>query len=248
MLIISVIPSFRGKNNYGSAPCACDDKSIPIHPIRRLLETGRRGRQGRQGGGGLDPPRRDGRDVRAEHNLRTPRREGGQGVFGEVLRRPSDDPGPDQIRGRLRGRRMRRDHGSLRGRGGHRGRHREDQSQGAQGRRIGQSRDAGREDRPVPPDGGHRTRDDCPPRVRRAVVHIRLRPEDRLCQGVGREEQSVLGGVRGRRRQRRDRQGMRGGRCDGARGRLVPVQEGRHGADDIVVAGPRTQCGVPRWE
>ncbi len=248
MKIMFVIPHARGKNNYGSGQCACDDKSIPIHPIRRLLEARRRGRQGRRGRGRLDPSGCDGRDVRPQHNVRTPGREGGQGIFREIFRRPPDDRGPDQVRGCLRGRRVRRDHGALRGRRGHHGSDREDQGQGIEGRDIRQSGDPRGEDRPVPPAGGYRPGDDRPSRIRGAVLHLRLRSEDNVRVRVGEDAQSGTGDISGRRRQRRDSQDLCGGRRDGARGRFVPVQEGRHGADDIGMARPRTRRGVPRWE
>lgn len=157
-----------------------DDKSIPFDPIGRLLQTRRGDRQDRQGRRGLDPPRCYGRDVRPQHNVRTSCDQGRQRILGQILRCPPDDRRPRQIHRCLRRRGVRRDHRPLRSRGGHPCRGAEDKEKRPEGRDLSQPRDPRREARALPRSGRSRSHHDRPPRIRRTVLHLRLRPQDLL--------------------------------------------------------------------
>ena len=221
------------------------DSRIPVHPLRRLLQTRRRGRPCGPLGRGLGPSGRHGRDVRPEHHLRTASHQGRQALLRQALRRPPHDTGPGEVHRRLRRRGMRFDHRPRGGRRGHKGRRQAHLRPWAGRGDIHQPRDPLREDRAVPPRCGHRPRHDRPSRVRGPVVHRGLRSQDLHGQAVGRGPQPRAARLRGRRHQRRHRAHLRRGGRGRARGRILPLQEGGHGAHHRGVARHE---GEARWE
>ena len=225
-----------------------DDKSIPFDPIGRLLQTRRGDRQDRQGRRGLDPPRCYGREVRSQHNVRTSCDQSRQRILGQILRCAPHDRRPRQIRRRLRRRGVRRHHRPLRSRRGHPCRGAENKGKRPEGRDLRQPRDPRREARAVPRSSRPRSHHDRPPRIRRTVLHLRLRPQDLLRLGMGGSSRKRTRNLRRRRHQRRHRPHLRRSRRQRPRGRLLPLQEDRHGPDHRRMAEARTQQGVPRWE
>ena len=167
----------RRTTRFGGSDAASAHRG-PVDLGRRLRQARRGGARRRCGGCGLDPCRRHGRALRAQHLDRSRRGEGAAPAHPEGARCASDDRALRSLSRSLRQGRRRHHHGS-RGSGTARAPFAADDPRARQeGRRDAQPRHAGEHDR-----AGHRSRRSHPgdvgqSRLRRPELHPVRRRED----------------------------------------------------------------------
>ena len=158
-----------------SAHCGAADAASAadraVDPGRRFRPARRRGARGRCRRRRLDPCRRDGRALRAQHLHRARRGEGAAPAHQEDIRRPSDDRAVRSLSRSLRQGRLRHHHGACGGRPAHPPLAAGDPRARQEGRRHAQSRHAGKHDRAGDRPGRSHPGDVGQSGLRRAGLH-----------------------------------------------------------------------------